>query len=89
MKSGRRSTGAADSLEISRVGFGGWSAGGPGWAYAGTPERDSASVDAMLHAFELGVSWIDTAPTYGGGHSEEPVSRALTPALGERTLLFT
>ena len=52
------------------MGFGGWSDGGPGWAYAGTRELDTESVDAMLHAFELGVSWIDTAPTYGRGHSE-------------------
>jgi len=71
------------------VGFGGWSAGGPGWAYAGTHERDRESVDAMLHAFELGVSWIDTAPTYGIGHSEELVRRALELVRGERPLVFT
>jgi aryl-alcohol dehydrogenase-like predicted oxidoreductase len=43
----------------------------------------------MLHAFELGVSWIDTAPTYGGGHSEELVGRALKRVRGERPLVFT
>jgi len=89
LKSGHPSTGAADSLEISRVGFGSWSAGGPGWAYAGTDERDRESVDAMLHAFGLGVSWIDTAPTYGGGHSEELVGRALELVRGQRRLVFT
>jgi aryl-alcohol dehydrogenase-like predicted oxidoreductase len=77
------------SRKVSRVGFGGWSAGGPGWAYAGTRERDRESVAAMLHALELGVSWIDTAPTYGGGHSEELVGRALKQARGERPLVFT
>ena len=71
------------------MGFGSWSAGGPGWAYAGTDERDRESVDAMLHAFGLGVSWIDTAPTYGGGHSEELVGRALELVRGQRRLVFT
>jgi aryl-alcohol dehydrogenase-like predicted oxidoreductase len=89
LKSVRRSTEAADSLEISRLGFGGWSAGGPGWAFRGTRERDRESVDAMLHAFERGVTWIDTAPTYGSGHSEELVGRALELVRGERPLVFT
>ena len=71
------------------MGFGGWSAGGPEWAYAGTHERDRQSVDAMLHAFDLGVSWIDTAPTYGSGHSEELVGRALELVRGKRPLVFT
>jgi aryl-alcohol dehydrogenase-like predicted oxidoreductase len=43
----------------------------------------------MLHAFELGVGWIDTAPTYGGGHSEELVGRALKLARRVRPLVFT
>jgi aryl-alcohol dehydrogenase-like predicted oxidoreductase len=71
------------------VGFGTWSVGGPGWAYAGTRERDDESVAAMLHAFELGVGWIDTAPTYGNGHSEELVGRALKQVRGDTALVFT
>jgi len=76
-------------LDISRVGFGAWSAGGPGWAYTGTPARDDESVAAMLRAFELGVTWIDTAPVYGNGHSEELVGRAVRLVRGERPLVFT
>ena len=39
---------------------------------------------------EAGVNWIDTAPTYGDGHSEEVVGRALEPfRAGEEVLVFT
>lgn len=43
----------------------------------------------MLRAFELGVTWIDTAPVYGNGHSEELVGRAVRLVRGERPLVFT
>jgi aryl-alcohol dehydrogenase-like predicted oxidoreductase len=43
----------------------------------------------MLHAFELGVNWVDTAPVYGNGHSEELVGRAVRKVRGERPLVFT
>jgi aryl-alcohol dehydrogenase-like predicted oxidoreductase len=76
-------------LAISRIGFGGWSIGGAGWAFIGSAGRDELSVSAMLHAFERGVSWVDTAPVYGGGHSEELVGRALKLVRGERPLVFT
>ena len=74
---------------MSRVGFGAWAAGGPGWSYTGTAARDDESVGAMLRAFELGVTWIDTAPVYGNGHSEELVGRAIRLVRGERPLVFT
>jgi aryl-alcohol dehydrogenase-like predicted oxidoreductase len=77
------------SLVISPVGFGGWSIGGPGWTYRGTSERDDESIASMLHALELGVSWIDTAPVYGSGHSEELVGRVLKSAAGVRPRVFT
>lgn len=78
-----------NSLDMSRVGFGAWSIGGSSWGYDGTAERDDESLVAMLHAFELGVSWIDTAPVYGQGHSEELVGRALKLVHGSRPLVFT
>lgn len=43
----------------------------------------------MLHAFELGVGWVDTAPIYGNGHSEELVGVALKRIRRERPLVFT
>jgi aryl-alcohol dehydrogenase-like predicted oxidoreductase len=35
------------------------------------------------------VNWVDTAPIYGNGHSEELVGRALKIFRGERPLVFT
>ncbi len=77
------------TLSISQVGFGAWSIGGPGFEYRGTAERDEQSIRAMLHAFELGVGWVDTAPIYGNGHSEELVGAALHRVPVERPLVFT
>ncbi len=76
------------SLEISRLGFGAWAVGGVGWRYDGGTERDKISIEAMLHAFDRGVGWVDTAPTYGGGHSEELVGHAVRQA-ATRPLVFT
>jgi len=71
---------------ITRVGFGAWAAGGTSWG----PQDDDASVAAILRAVELGVNWVDTAPVYGWGHSEEVVARAMR-ALPEddRPYVFT
>jgi aryl-alcohol dehydrogenase-like predicted oxidoreductase len=63
-------------MEITRVGFGAWAAGGP-WIYGWGPQDDDESIAAIRRAVELGVNWIDTAPVYGWGHSEEVVARAL------------
>jgi aryl-alcohol dehydrogenase-like predicted oxidoreductase len=76
--------------EITTVGFGAWAAGGGGWAYSWGPQDDDASVAAIRHAVDRGVSWIDTAAVYGYGHSEEVVGKAVAgiPA-AERPLVFT
>jgi aryl-alcohol dehydrogenase-like predicted oxidoreductase len=39
--------------------------------------EDDDAVKAIHRALELGVNCVDTAPAYGGGHSEEVVGRAL------------
>ena len=77
-------------LDITRVGFGSWAAGGGGWSFGWGPQDDAESLAAMRHALELGVNWIDTAAVYGLGHSEELVGRLvreLPPA--QRPLIFT
>ncbi len=43
----------------------------------------------MARAVAGGVGWIDTAPTYGGGHSEELVGRLLKRVGSDRPLVFT
>lgn len=76
-------------LTISLLGFGSWSAGGSDWAFSGPPERDAESIAAMLQAFEQGVTWVDTSPNYGRGHSEELVAEALRRTRSPRPLVFT
>ena len=84
-----RSLGAS-GIEITKVGFGSWAAGGGGWAFGWGPQDDGDSVRAIEHAVSGGVNWIDTAAIYGLGHSEEVVGRALAgiPA-ADRPLVFT
>jgi aryl-alcohol dehydrogenase-like predicted oxidoreductase len=77
-------------LQITTVGFGSWAVGGGGYAFGWGPQDDRQSQDAIAHAVELGVNWVDTAAIYGVGHSEEVVGRAVR-ALPEaaRPLVFT
>jgi len=76
-------------MTITTVGVGAWAIGGP-WAFGWGPQDDDASIAAIHHAIDRGVNWIDTAPAYGLGHSEEVVGRAVA-ALPEadRPLVFT
>jgi aryl-alcohol dehydrogenase-like predicted oxidoreductase len=74
--------------EITRIGFGAWGIGGGGWWGGYGSQDDSESVGAIQRAVELGVNWVDTAPIYGLGHSEEIVGRALR-GVSERPLVFT
>jgi aryl-alcohol dehydrogenase-like predicted oxidoreductase len=75
-------------LGISRIGFGAWAVGGGGWWGGWGAQDDDDSVAAIHRALELGVNWIDTAPVYGKGHSEQIVGRALR-GLAERPFVFT
>jgi aryl-alcohol dehydrogenase-like predicted oxidoreductase len=75
--------------EISALGFGTWALAGRyrfGWGAA----DDEESVAAIRRAIEAGLNWVDTAATYGDGHSEDVVGRALEPfRAGEDVLVFT
>lgn len=75
-------------MQITPIGFGSWAAGGP-WEHGWGAQDDEASIGAIHRALELGVNWIDTAPAYGLGHSEEVVARALADWSGERPYVFT
>jgi aryl-alcohol dehydrogenase-like predicted oxidoreductase len=50
--------------------------GGP-WQFGWGPQDDGEAIGAILTALEKGINWIDTAPVYGCGHSEELVGEAL------------
>ena len=76
-------------LQISPVGFGGWAIGGDRNATGSLgPSDDREAVTAIRRALEFGVNWIDTAPGYGAGHSEELVGQAIN-GLAERPFIFT
>ena len=64
-------------LNLSIIGLGTWAIGGSGWDDAWGPQNDRDSISAIRRALELGINWIDTAPVYGLGHSEEVVAEAL------------
>jgi aryl-alcohol dehydrogenase-like predicted oxidoreductase len=75
---------------ITRVGFGAWAVGGPGWNYGWGAQDDDASIAAIRTAVEHGINWVDTAAVYGYGHSEEVVREALLPfSDADRPLVFT
>jgi aryl-alcohol dehydrogenase-like predicted oxidoreductase len=75
--------------ELSVLGFGTWVTGGP-WRFGWGPIDDDESIDAMRHAIEGGVNWIDTAAVYGLGHAETVVGRAVEPyRVGEEVFVFT
>ncbi|MGA2915590.1 MAG: aldo/keto reductase [Sedimentisphaerales bacterium] len=63
-------------LEITKVGLGTWAIGGP-WQFGWGKQDDNDSIKAILESIEAGINWLDTAPIYGCGHSEEIVGKAL------------
>ena len=77
-------------IHITRAGFGAWATGGGGYAGGWGSQDDDQSIAAMNRALELGVNWIDTAPVYGLGHSEEVVGRLFKQRKGaDRPYVFT
>jgi aryl-alcohol dehydrogenase-like predicted oxidoreductase len=73
-------------FDISTIGLGSWAIGGHMWG----GQDDADSVEAIHAAVDHGINWVDTAPIYGSGHSEEVVGRAVKqlPA-ARRPLIFT
>lgn len=63
-------------LHLTTVGLGAWAMGGD-WVFGWGPQDDADSIAAIHRALELGINWIDTAPIYGLGHSEEVVGQAI------------
>jgi aryl-alcohol dehydrogenase-like predicted oxidoreductase len=75
-------------MELTPIGFGSWAVGGGDWAYSWGAQDDNDSIAAIHKALDLGVNWIDTAPVYGKGHSEEVVGRAVKSA-SQKPYVFT
>ena len=70
-----RQLGGTD-MALTTVGLGTWAMGGP-WEYGWGPQDDDEARAAIHEALDAGINWIDTAPAYGLGHSEELVGQVL------------
>jgi len=57
---------------VSEIAFGGWQLGGS-WGEV----NDDDSVKTLLHAYQNGINFVDTAELYGSGRSERVVGRSL------------
>ena len=75
-------------VELTTIGLGTWAMGGSGWQFSWGPQDDAQSTGAIQRAVECGINWIDTAPAYGLGHSEEIVGRALR-GMAQRPFIAT
>ncbi len=69
-------------IRVSVIGFGGWAIGGPTEA-SGTPfgwgrTSDEESLGAIRRARDLGVTFFDTADSYGFGRSESLLGMVLS-----------
>lgn len=68
----QRKLGQSD-LEVPVISFGAWAIGG--WMWGGTDDDDA--IAAIQRAIDEGITMIDTAPSYGMGHSEAVVGKAI------------
>lgn len=67
------------------LGLGCWAIGGGNWG----DNDDSVSVATICRAVELGINWIDTAPAYNFGHSEEVLGKALRELPRDKVIIST
>lgn len=65
-------------LTVSEIGFGGWGIGGQtaGQTSYGATD-DNVSQAALVAALAAGITFFDTAPAYGDGHSERLIGAAV------------
>ncbi len=60
-------------LKISEIGYGSWGIGKSQWLGA----DDKESIKALHKSIDLGLNFIDTALSYGQGHSEQLVGQVI------------
>jgi pyridoxine 4-dehydrogenase len=64
-------------LPVNRLGYGALHLTGPG--YWGPPADPDAAIRLLRHAVDLGVTFIDTADSYGPNDNEQLIRKALYP----------
>ncbi|MFA6801112.1 MAG: aldo/keto reductase [Acholeplasmataceae bacterium] len=62
-----------NEVQISRIGFGGWQLGNPLWGKMSVEE----GINLVKLAFQKGITFFDTAPSYSNGLSETIIGLAL------------
>lgn len=72
-------------IEVSEIGFGAWGIGGHLWQ----DSKDDESVQALHRAIDLGINFIDTAVSYGEGHSEQLIAGVLKSHRDKRIYVAT
>jgi aryl-alcohol dehydrogenase-like predicted oxidoreductase len=72
------------TLKSSRIALGTWAIGG--WMWGGTD--DEVSIRTIHAALDQGINFIDTAPIYGQGRSEEIVGEALRQHGGRQAVIL-
>lgn len=75
-------------LRLTPIGLGTWAIGGANWEMGWGPQDEKDSIDSIIEALEHGINWIDTAPAYGFGRSEEVVGKAIK-AWGKPVIIST
>ena len=72
-------------IRASRVCIGTWAMGG--WMWGGSDEKEA--IAAIRAGLEKGLNFIDTAPVYGFGVSEEIVGKAISGIAREKVFIST
>ena len=76
----------SSGLMVSTIGLGSWAIGGAMWG----GQDDAQSIAAIHAGVDHGITWIDTAPIYGAGHSERVVGQAVRQLpTSRRPMVFT
>jgi aryl-alcohol dehydrogenase-like predicted oxidoreductase len=74
-------------IQISEIGFGAWGIGGnQDGARAYGPTDDAESKLALSRAIDRGITFFDTSPLYGYGHSEKLIGETLSTKRSEIVL---
>lgn len=72
-------------LTVSEIGFGAWAISGVGYGNV----DDNESLNTLHEALENGINFIDTADSYGNGHSEELIGKVLSERNDNNTVIAT
>lgn len=73
------------NLNVSRIALGTWAIGGTGWG--GTDEQ--VAIRTIEDALDRGINFLDTAPIYGFGRSEEIIAKALKSHPRDQVVIAT